>query len=141
MTIKEYETKNCAICKFEETCEMANIPKCMIRAGIDNVTMEIYRNNVGIPLFDDEIRAIYEFVRTKNLMEDAKCQVEEYLRIEGVVLERELDDKDYSWLANRFFNTHDCNISDNDLWQEIVRNYITSIYSKQTEKRRKDGVC
>lgn len=82
-------------------------------------------------LTPDALEAAYRFQKRQYLIEDAKNQYENYLNVNGISFKEKLTEKDYENLADQFDDKHDCNITDNDLWHIIIKNYtktFTDIY-------------
>lgn len=70
-----------------------------------------------------ERERIYREVRHEYLIEDAEGQVLDYLGLE--LDPAELADKfDFEYLVARFEKCHDCNVAENDMWREIIGQYI-----------------
>ena len=58
-------------------------------------------------------------------VEDAFIQIERYLDENGISLDdAAIDGFDVEYLAQMFEENHDCNIADNDLWQDLIGQYI-----------------
>lgn len=65
---------------------------------------------------------IYQKMQHQRNVEDAERQVNDFLEADGI----EIDDPgkvfDYEWLASLYEDNHDCNVADNDQWQELIKN-------------------
>lgn len=58
-------------------------------------------------------------------VEDAFIQIERYLDENEISLDdAAIEGFDVDYLAQLFEENHDCNIADNDLWQDLISQYI-----------------
>ena len=68
---------------------------------------------------------IFRKVQHEHHIEDAVEQANRY--VEDHYTQAELNERqinfDYDYLADVFEKRHDCNIADNDQWQEIIAEY------------------
>lgn len=70
---------------------------------------------------------IYREVELSYLTQDAENHCSDYLERYDIRLSTPLNQSDYKWLAETFRDEHDCNIADNDLWENIIEEYITKL--------------
>ena len=79
---------------------------------------------------------IYREVQHELYMEDAARHVEDYLswacENASIVMPTDLT-FDYDELATAFEENHDCNIADNDQWDQIIDSYVQR---KEIEKSK-----
>lgn len=65
--------------------------------------------------------AMYREVQKSYLMQDAESHVDEmYVRGD---IDHEYNKEDFVALANRFLEENDCNVAENDLWENIIHSY------------------
>lgn len=89
--------------------------------------MKIIREKKAIILNSKEEEEAYRKRLRYYHTIDAKEQCERYLAEEDITLQIPLNDSDYEWLAEVFEEEYDANVSDNDRWHSVVKNYIDNI--------------
>lgn len=74
----------------------------------------------------EERERIYREVSHQYHIEDAQSQVWWYLHAHGVDADGFNIDEvfDLNYLASLFEKYHDCNVAENDMWQEIINEYV-----------------
>lgn len=77
---------------------------------------------------------IYRIVEQEFAIQDAQSQVIDYCTGNEIDV-NPLDDGDYEVLAQRFRDNHDCNLADNDQWQELIANYIGELQVSEDERQ------
>ena len=65
---------------------------------------------------------IYREVLHEYYVRDAKDQVEYFLEIENA--DSYTGEFNYDYLATMFEEYHDCNIADNDMWLNLILDYV-----------------
>lgn len=94
--------------------------------------MFIERDGKTIELTSQEVEQAFRERLKMYEMEDARCQSEWYLEArDNIVLPRELDDGDFSVMAERFEDRQDCNIPENTIWEYIVKEYIEELIREE----------
>lgn len=75
-----------------------------------------------IPGDKQATRTCWEQIYRANHIEDAKRQVDDYYDSDEEAISK-FTEEDYNAMAAEFEENHDCNIADNDQWQEIIRKF------------------
>lgn len=83
-----------------------------------------------------EKELIYREVTLQYTIEDAKQHTADYMEFSEINCD--LSVGDYEQMANLFLLGHDCNLSDNMQWDNIVANYLKEKLKPQ--KRKLEGI-
>lgn len=89
--------------------------------------MKIIRDNKTIRLTNQELEAAYRERQKEYRMEDAESHCIDYLRENEIILNEPLGSSDYEWLADGYARCRDSNLAENDVWKEIVSEYIDKL--------------
>lgn len=90
--------------------------------------MKIIRDNKPIRLTKQEIEAAYWERQKEYRIEDAESHCIDYLSNEKeIVLKEPLGSSDYEWLADKYASCRDSNLAENDIWRELVSEYIEKL--------------
>ncbi|MDO4651107.1 MAG: hypothetical protein Q4B26_20910, partial [Eubacteriales bacterium] len=78
---------------------------------------------------------IYREVELEYRMEDARNHYADYIKrhedVKGT-LPDDLSDADAKMLAERYiFKLHDCNLAENDVFQEMIREFVEDIKAEK----------
>lgn len=97
--------------------------------------MFIERNGQKIELTSQEVEQAFRERLKIYEMEDAHCQSEWYLEAhDDIDLPRSLTEDDLAIMAGRFDDEQDCEIPENAIWENIVKEYINEIIEKGENK-------
>lgn len=94
--------------------------ECVVigRDSYDNVKIA---NKTVVKIYDKKCEEeIYHTFETKYAIQDAKKHAEDFFEDGPIPFAEE----DYIKLAKIYLEKHDCNISDNDQWQNIIHEYF-----------------
>lgn len=89
--------------------------------------MKIIRDNKPIRLTNQELEAAYRERQKEYRMEDAESHCIDYLREREIILKEPLGSSDYEWLADKYASCRDSNLAENDIWRELVSEYIEKL--------------
>lgn len=93
--------------------------------------MKIIRNGVEIELAPEEIYQAYQEQELEFRTRDAKMQAS------FLELEDKLTDEDFKMIGQLFINQYDCNMTENDLFEKVIGDYMkTDFYKEQYAERQ-----
>ncbi len=85
-------------------------------------------------LTPEQEEAVYRKVKMQYLTEDAKAQVENYcvciedrndpVDVAILTILNNLNEEDFKIMAEDFSNNHDCSLSDDAQWENIINKWI-----------------
>lgn len=110
----------------------------------NKVLDEAIKSLEAVPgMTDEEKQSVFDEVHKANILEDARRQVKDFFDGRYFVRQdRHYDENnlpiDYDYLAMQFEKKFDCNIAENDVWQNVIATYVKELITKAEETYAKE---
>lgn len=113
-----------------------------VKKSEDDFFKSHYKSNNGAIIYgimpcqvDFDQTKIADVVNLMNRAEDAMRQVEEYFNeYQNCRPPRKLQESDYENIAKNFLVHQDCNIAENDLFHDVIKEYLEEMWREKSEK-------
>lgn len=88
--------------------------------------MKIYRDHQAIELTQEEIEKAYREQELNYRKNDVKSHIEDIKENDDdpFIQKIELTEDDIEFLAKEFIEKYDCNQTENNMWNNLIYNYI-----------------